>query len=1314
MKAQRFVTLALLVTLFTLAWGGDQTATADIHADPAHVTASEPGFAVPKNSPVAPTADPFTDIGAGLPGVYESAAAWGDYNNDGNLDILLMGCAGDCSTSLVADIYRNNSGVFTATNAGLTGADDGSVAWGDYDNDGNLDILLVGGGWLPSVSKVYRNNRSTFTDIGAVLAQVSWGAAAWGDYDNDGDLDILFSNGELYRNDGSGVFTNIDAGLSGGGDVAWGDYDNDGDLDILFSNGELYRNDGSGVFTNIDAGLPGVYGSAAGWGDYDNDGNLDILLTGDTGSTYIARVYHNNGDGTFSDIGAGLTGVYDGSVAWGDYDNDGNLDVLLAGDTYGDTTVAKVYRNGGGGTFTDIGASITGTLQGSAAWGDYDNDGKLDILLTGWNKPGYNYVAKVYRNDTANANTQPSAPTGLTASVVGRNVTLSWNAANDAQTPAAGLSYNLRVGTTPGGSQIVAPMAASNGYRRVPQLGNANQVLTKTLRNLPSGTYYWSVQAVDTAWAGSTFADEKSFTTTPLPVAGLNISGRTEGVTQVGYPFVAAVTPTTATYPITYTWQASGQVPITHISDGLTDTVTFTWTTPGSQVITVTADNSVGTATSTHLITISPLFTGTLLVVDTTLDSNDPIYRACTTAADDCSLRGAISRANAGVTNTYTIQVPAGIYTLTLSGDEDNNATGDLDVKSSLNLVGDGADSTVINGNQLDRVLHTQSGITVEIRDIQITGGQAITGGGIYNAGTLILDNCALRSNKALGSDGSTGSAGYSQVGTCGNGGNGDGGGNGSVSRGGGIYNEGMLFLNHSILSDNEAHGGNGGGGGAGGRGGDALFGTNGVMICAGGNGGSGGSGGAGSDGEGGAIYNAGTMTLSLGILSRNAVAGGNAGDGGVGGGGGWGNSSGYGYGYGGSGGNGGSGGTGKGSGIYNSGLLTLVNSTVISNTISNGGTGGRGGNGGSQGHAGAPGGAGGQSGQGGGIFNQGTVNLTNSVVISNTAGNGGSGGNGGDGSCHTIVGGVTCYRGGDGGNGGNGGNGGGLYNNGTLPIVNAIISHNAAGSGGAGGLPGSGLAPNNGAPGSGGSGSGLYITSSSPRLAHTTIARNVGGDGSGVYITDGSTLALTNTILVSHTVGISTTSDSTALIESILWGSGAWANGTNWVGGATVSHEYTGAPAFVNPDSDDYHIGPTSEAIDKGVKAGVTSDIDDQPRPNPDTGLPDLGADEYWVCTAINEIAIAGPVVGTLNTPVTFTAILTPSAPTPYIQYTWQPEPITGQGTAMVTYTFGTSGDYLISLAAQNCGGSRESVHTISIGTGWHYIYLPLVVRQP
>jgi hypothetical protein len=143
---------------------------------------------------------------------------------------------------------------------------------------------------------------------------------------------------------------------------------------------------------------------------------------------------------------------------------------------------------------------------------------------------------------------------------------------------------------------------------------------------------------------------------------------------------------------------------------------------------------------------------------------------------------------------------------------------------------------------------------------------------------------------------------------------------------------------------------------------------------------------------------------------------------------------------------------------------------------------------------------------------------------------------------------------------------------------------------------------------------SGLCIEGSSSQMLHTTIARNTGGDGSGVWVANGSAVAMTNTILVSHAVGISVGAGNTVTLESTLWGSGVWANGTDWSGAGTIvtgTNNIWGDPAFVNPDAADYHIGPGSAATNRGVDTGFTTDIDGDVRPAPPGTKPDLGADE-------------------------------------------------------------------------------------------------------
>jgi len=150
--------------------------------------------------------------------------------------------------------------------------------------------------------------------------------------------------------------------------------------------------------------------------------------------------------------------------------------------------------------------------------------------------------------------------------------------------------------------------------------------------------------------------------------------------------------------------------------------------------------------------------------------------------------------------------------------------------------------------------------------------------------------------------------------------------------------------------------------------------------------------------------------------------------------------------------------------------------------------------------------------------------------------------------------------------------------------------------------------------------GSGIGIYDSRPRLSHNTVARNIGG--SGIYVSGywgSSDVVISNTILVSHTMGITVAAGDTVRMEATLWGDGIWANGRDWDGAGTIltgTHNYWGDPAFVNPGAGDYHIRASSAAVDKGLDAGVNEDIDGTPRP---IGYGyDIGADESEVSLAV------------------------------------------------------------------------------------------------
>ena len=191
---------------------------------------------------------------------------------------------------------------------------------------------------------------------------------------------------------------------------------------------------------------------------------------------------------------------------------------------------------------------------------------------------------------------------------------------------------------------------------------------------------------------------------------------------------------------------------------------------------------------------------------------------------------------------------------------------------------------------------------------------------------------------------------------------------------------------------------------------------------------------------------------------------------------------------------------------------------------------------------------------------------------------------------------------------------GGGVEGGGTME-GNRIISNHAGQSGGGIYSSQASLMTNNLVAGNsaGRSGSGLYLAGDGYNLLHNTIARNTGGDGSGITVASYlNTVSLTNTILVSHTVGITLGATNIAHAEATLWGIGPWSNGTDWAGDGDMhigTINIWDEPGFVDPDTGDYHLGPGSGALGLGVDAGVTQDMDNDPRPN----NPDLGADEYW-----------------------------------------------------------------------------------------------------
>jgi len=438
---------------------------------------------------------------------------WCDYDDDKDLDLLVSGyITSNSGTTEISRIYKNTNGIFNYLDKTLPTT---KSVWTDINNDNRLDIVYYNR--TDRTYKYLKNNTlDNFTDeyiFTPTFKTTEPEYFALRDYNSDGLIDIAYfrqNNIRILYNEGNGTMREVvvATGVSDYSHFLSRDFDNDGDMDFMVrKNGTTFIENKLNSFSehiinSYDADL-------LSYGDFDNDGRLDVVFENKpTANNYLA-VYWNNPNGAWSASNAVLHSHNIAIAFAGDFDNDGNSDIFF----YGRDGELGLARNLGNKKFEKVNETFSSTkppqynfeMLGSGyfehmiPWGDFDNDGDLDLLIGN----------TLYINNSAIQNSAPIKPTNLNTTITETGIVMTWDRPTDTETPSNGLTYNIYIGTQ-SKQMDVYPLLSDieTGYRKIVQAGNAGNTNSWLVDKLPDGIYYWSVQAIDNGFKGSPFADE--------------------------------------------------------------------------------------------------------------------------------------------------------------------------------------------------------------------------------------------------------------------------------------------------------------------------------------------------------------------------------------------------------------------------------------------------------------------------------------------------------------------------------------------------------------------------------------------------------------------------------------------------------------------------------------------------------------------------------------------------------------------------------------------------------------------------------------